>query len=80
MTLNLNCANFSDDKGNKLKFPPDGLKQHPQKLDKKSIREAIKRGEPTLVIAAPNTEAKDLAVKAAKKAEGKAKSSSDRVQ
>lgn len=71
MTLDLNCANFIDDKGNTLKFPPDGLKKHPQKLDKASIRAAIEKGAEKLVITAPNTEAKDLANKAAKKAEAK---------
>lgn len=79
MTLDLNCANFNDDKGKKLKFPPNGLKQHPQKLDRKSIREAIEKGAEKLVISAPNTEAKDLANKAAKKAEVRATADNDIV-
>lgn len=60
MSLDLNCADFIDDMGNKLKFPPEGLKQHPQKLDKKSIRQTIEKGIGTLKDGVLNNSEKEL--------------------
>ena len=66
MTLNLNCANFYDEKGKRPNFPPEGLKKHPQDIDRNSIKGAIEKGEDTLVISAHNTDERTLAKKAAK--------------
>ena len=52
MTLDLNCASFSDD--NKSKgpiIPPDGLKKHPCKVDRKSIKKELEKAEKVVISA-----------------------------
>lgn len=66
MALKLECTNFYDEKGKQPKFPPEGLKEHSQNVDRESIKRAIEKGEEILVISAHNTE-KALANKGAQK-------------
>lgn len=42
MTLDLNCANFYDENKGKLNFPPKGTKKYSSRVDKKSVKTAIK--------------------------------------
>ena len=49
MTLDLNCANFYDEKTGKLNFPPKGAKT--TRVDRKSVKESAKTSE-TLVLTA----------------------------
>ncbi len=53
MTLDLNCANFSDKKGKAPSFPPNGLKKHPVKVNRsyiKALKEKLgKEGKLVLV-------------------------------
>ena len=74
MTLDLNCANFSDDNKSKAPIiPPDGLKKHPVKLNRSAIKEAAEKLGKLVIVAYGNTEA-DLAKIAATKASKKGKS------
>ena len=38
MTLDLNCAKFSDKKGKAPSFPPDGLKKHPVSVNRSYVK------------------------------------------
>jgi hypothetical protein len=42
MTLDLNCANFYDEKKGKLNFPPKGAKKYSSKVDRNSVKSIIK--------------------------------------
>ena len=41
MSLELNCANFSDKKTGELIFPPEGAKTYSSKIDKKNLKKSI---------------------------------------